>query len=185
MRILAARSTTISVTAPPTELIARLQAAGWEAYGPIPESLREYGVDALTFTVEHDGSFRILLHGLQNAYRPGMEIEGKGWFATDSSKNPVVHFELRPRESSIWSTMIVSVALLSLTGYNLAVLDPPNKIAYVLPVFVVFLIGWNWMQVRMLAERAWPGLLIVVKRLLATAAQGPDPSWGQGAGLST
>ncbi len=172
--ILASRSTTIPTTASQAELIARLQAApGLLEHGAIPGSLREHGVDALVFDVEQDGRFRVLLDGLDNAYRPGMEIEGRGWLETDPSGKPVIYFEVRPRSSSIWTGAIVTAFLLGVAGYNLLVLDPPNRFAYIVFLFAPLFLVWDWMQVRMLTDRVWQGLLVVLKRLAANQVAAP------------
>jgi hypothetical protein len=159
-------------------VIARLrEASSWHA-GRIPDGLREHGVDALSFRVEQDSSFRISLDGLENAYRPAMEIEGRGWLDTDSSKNPVVHFEVCPTNSSVWSTIAVTVFLLGGAVYNLLGPDPPTKFGYVVFPFAAFFIMWDWMQVRMLTERAWPGLLTVIKRLVSDPGVAADRELG-------
>ena len=123
--------------------------------------------------MEQDGRFRVLLEGLENPYRLGMEIEGRGWLGTDSSGNPVMHFEVCPRNSSIWTVTIVTAFLLGVDAYNLVVLDPPNKFAFVVLLFVPLFIAWDWMQIRMLTQRAWPGLLTVLKLLAANPHDSP------------
>jgi hypothetical protein len=151
------------VTASQEEFVTRLRnASGWHERNVVPDSLRAHGVDAVSLIVEADRRFRVVLNGLDNPYRPAMEIEGRGWLSADS----VLHLEIGPTKSSVRGIAIVSAVLLALAGYNLLVLNPPNRLAYVLFIFVPSLLGWCWMQVADLTDRAWPGLLSFVKRVL-------------------
>lgn len=135
----------------------------------IPDSLRAHGVDSVCVIVERDSSFRIELSGLENPYRPRMDIEGRGRLGADSA----LHFEVGLKRSSLRGLVVIAAVLLALAGYNLLVLDPPNRFAYVLFVFVPSLLGWCWFQVHDLTGRAWPGLSAFAKRLLVDPVQAP------------
>lgn len=161
--MLASKSVAIPMSASRSDFVARLQrASGWHERNVIPDSLRAHGVDSVCVIIERDGRFRMELSGLENPYRPRMDIEGRGHLGPDSA----LLFEVGLKRSSLRWLAVITAVLLALAGYNLLVLDPPNRFAYVLFVFVPSLLGWCWFQVHDLTERAWPGLSAFVKRLL-------------------
>jgi len=168
--MLASKSATIPVSASRSDFVGRLQrTSGWHERNVIPDSLRAHGVDAVCVIVERDGRFRIELNGLENPYRPRMDIEGRGHLGGDSA----LHCEIGLKRSSLRWLALIAAVLLALGGYNLLVLDAPNRFAYVLFVFVPSLQAWCWFQVHDLTERAWPGLSALVKRLLVDPVQVP------------
>ena len=156
---------TIPTPLPITELTRRLHATDILRGGAVPDQLRESGVEAVYLEILPNGRFRVILEGLRSSFRPSMEIEGRGQLVMGPSGN-TVKVELHPKTSSVWGLAITVTVLLVLTWYNLVVLDPPNKLAYIVPVFVGSLLVMCYLQVRSLTRRVWPGMLVAVKRLL-------------------
>ena len=148
------------------ELARRLHTTDVLRGGALPDQLRESGVEAVYLDARPDGQFRIILEGLRSSFRPSMEIEGRGRLVTDGSGGTRLEVRIHPKASSIWAAAITVTGLLGLTWYNLVILDPPNRLAYILPVFAALLLLMFWAQVHSLTRRVWPGVLIAVRRLL-------------------
>ncbi len=156
----------ISTTLSTTELTRRLHTSVVLREGAIPQGLRENGVEAVYLKAQPNDRFRVVLEGLRTSVRPSMEVEGLGQFITDSSGKTSIRVEIVPKTSSLWRVGITVAVLLGLTVITLVFLDPPDRFAFILPVFAGALVLVSWLQVRSLTERAWPGLMVAVNRLL-------------------
>jgi hypothetical protein len=157
---------TIATPLTVSELARRLQTTDVLRGGALPAQLRESGVTAIYLEAWPDGRFRVILEGLRSSFRPSMEIEGRGRLVTDGSAGTRIEVGIHPKTSSIWGATITVTGLLGLTWYNLVILDPPNRLAYILPVFAALVLLMFWAQVHSLTRRVWPGVLIAVRRLL-------------------
>ena len=141
-------------------------AAGEHTGDSVPPRLREYGVEAMHLEVQGDYGFRLTFDGLRAPTRPGMEIEGRGRIVIDSSGKAKIHVGIGAKKSAVWRIGVAVTLLLTLELYNVVVLDPPDKLAYVVAIFAVAVVVMSWLQVRSLAERVWPSFLSVVNRLV-------------------
>jgi hypothetical protein len=151
------------------ELSERLRRASVsEILARVPEALRAYGVHGLRLSVGDDGTFRIVPEGLRNPFRPGVDIEGRGRIATGSRQGgrSVIEFEVGPDRPSIRRAGIVILVLIGLAVDNLLIMRPPNTFAWILFPFILAFVAWIGIQVRLLANRAGPGMLSVVKQIL-------------------
>lgn len=123
-------------------------------------------MESLQVIVQPDGAFRLLAEGLTTPFRPGVEIEGRGRLGHDVGGVLTIEFEVGVQSSTRWRVGITSLVFVVLAAYNILVVEPPNRFAYVLFLLVPFIFVWAWVQVRVLTERAWPGLLSVARRLV-------------------
>ena len=149
-----------------TEMNARVSASAVLRGNTIPPGLRENGVEAVHIETEPGGRFRVSFEGLRTSWRPSMEVEGTGEVVEGSSGGTIIRVDVRPTTFSIWRVGIVITVFLGLTWYNLLIVDPPVTFAWVLPVFVLFLVIVSWIQVQTLRERVRPGMMVALRRLL-------------------
>jgi hypothetical protein len=161
---------TIPTSLAMTELTRRLHATDILRGSAMPDQLRDSGVEAVYLEVRPDGRFRVILEGLRSSVRPSMEIEGRGQLIGGPSGSTSIEVEVHPKTSAVWKVAVTVTVFLGLTWYNLVVVEPPNKLAYILPVFAGLLVVMSWLQVQSLTRRVWPGVLIAVRHLLVDRA---------------
>src|SRR5262249_5055275 len=134
-----------------TALSTRLSRSAVLRGDAIPQELRDNGVEAVYLETQADSRFRVIFEGLRTSWRPSMQVAGTGELIADPSGSSTIRLAIRPKASSLWRVAITAAVLLALTWYNLIIDDPPNKLAWIVPVFIfVFFLPNSWIQVRML-----------------------------------
>ena len=130
----------------------------------VPDSLRAEQVDALVFSIGDDGRFRIVPEGLYDGWRPRIDIEGRGRVLRDSAQAKI-QFEVGLDASSLTMLATVPTVLVSLALFNLIAGSSSPLAFWGLCGFAGLLAAVMAVRGRALVRRAWPGLLVVVRRL--------------------
>jgi hypothetical protein len=133
----------------------------------VPDSLRAEHVDTLVFAVLNDTEFRIVASDLRNpVHRPRVTIDGHGQILPGRNHFPTsIQFEVGLDWGSVVQICITYAVILGLLVYNF-VRDPTLGFSFWSLVGLGVVVGAVfYYQERSLVDRAWPGLLVVAKKV--------------------
>jgi hypothetical protein len=132
----------------------------------VTPTLRENGVESLDLRLVNAETFEVIPDGLVNPYRPEVVIQLRGHIDIGPDGEPTVSLEGGADTSSVIRFLGTAAVLLFIAVYNLLILDPPNKLAYGLFVFVLVFLGWGLFQAWDLTDRVWSDAVNVVGGLV-------------------